>query len=243
MWEEDYNSKWNAHLGISSGCGKDRWPLNSWNEILFATRGIRYDVHQQIPFQKPRIMTTETAVFDREKLLALVHEKALEFGDFTLASGEKAGFYLDCRRLTLDGQGANLIAAGILDKLKDDMPDAVGGMAIGADPISAAVITVAWQSGRQLRGFIVRKEAKGHGTGRQVEGPVQPGDKVVMMEDVVTTGGSSLRAIKAAREFGLEVDRLIAIVDRGADSAGVFNEVGVKFDALVHVSELNTDPS
>lgn len=186
-------------------------------------------------------MTTETALYDREKLIALVHEKALEFGDFTLASGEKASFYLDCRRLTLDGQGANMVAAGILEKLKDSMPDAVGGMAIGADPISAAVITVAWQNGQALRGFIVRKEAKGHGTGRQVEGPVQAGDRVVMMEDVVTTGGSSLRAIAAAREFGLEVDRLIAIVDRGSNSATVFEEVGVRFDCLLHANELNTE--
>ena len=177
-------------------------------------------------------------MYDQAKLIELIHEKALEFGDFTLASGKKASFYLDCRRLTLDGEGANLVAEGILEKIQDDLPAAVGGMAIGADPITAAVITRAWQQGYKLRGFIVRKEAKVHGTGRQVEGPVKPGDRVVMLEDVITTGGSSLKAIAHAREFGLTVDRLITIVDRGASSDLVFNEVGVHFQSLVHVNDL-----
>ena len=118
------------------------------------------------------------------------------------------------------------------------MPDAVGGMAIGADPITAAVIACSWQQGKPLKGFIVRKEAKQHGTGKQVEGPVEPGQRAVMMEDVITTGGSSLRAIEHAREFGLVVDRIVAIVDRGDDSAGIFKEVGVEFHSLLHVSDL-----
>lgn len=177
-------------------------------------------------------------MYNQTKLIELIHEKALEFGDFTLASGTKASFYLDCRRLTLDGESANLVAAGILEKISDDMPDAVGGMAIGADPITAAVITLAWQKGQSLRGFIVRKEAKTHGTGRQIEGPVKPGDRVLILEDVITTGGSSLAAIAHAREFGLTVDRLITIVDRGEKSASVFREVGVDFQSLVHVNDL-----
>lgn len=178
-------------------------------------------------------------MYDRNRLLALLHDKALERGEFTLASGQKASFYLDCRRLTLDGEAANLIAAGILERLGEDLPDVVGGMAIGADPITAAVITVAYQQGHPLRGFIVRKEAKAHGTGRQVEGPVEPGDRGVLVEDVITTGGSSLKAIAHAREFGLEIDRLIAIVDRGSDSRSVFAEVGVAFDALFTVQDLD----
>ena len=177
-------------------------------------------------------------MYDRTQLLELLHENALKYGDFTLASGQKATFYLDCRCLTLSGQSANLIAEGILEKLQDDMPDAVGGMAIGADPITAAVITRAWQQSNPLRGFIVRKEAKEHGTGRQVEGPVKPGDRVVMLEDVITTGGSSLRAIERAREFGLIVDRLITIVDRGSKSASVFDAVDVRFDSLFDLSDI-----
>ncbi len=177
-------------------------------------------------------------MYDQARLIELIHEKALEFGDFTLASGKKASFYLDCRRLTLDGESANLVAEGILEKLQGDMPAAVGGMAIGADPITAAVITLAWQQGHELRGFIVRKEAKSHGTGRQVEGPVNPGDRVVILEDVITTGGSSLAAIAHARDFGLTVDRLITIVDRGENSQRVFADVGVEFQSLVHVDDL-----
>lgn len=177
-------------------------------------------------------------MYDRQRLIELVKEHALRFGDFTLASGKKATYYLDCRKLTLDSEGANVIAAGILDSLKNSFPDAVGGMAIGADPITAAVIVCAWQQDQPLKGFIVRKEAKAHGTGQQVEGPVEPGQTAVMLEDVITTGGSSLRAIEYAREFGLKVDRIITIVDRGENSAEIFANVGVKFTALVHVSEL-----
>jgi orotate phosphoribosyltransferase len=177
-------------------------------------------------------------LYDRQRLIELVKEHALRFGDFTLASGKKASYYLDCRKLTLDSEGANVIAAGILELIADDFPDAVGGMAIGADPITAAVITCAWQQNNPLKGFIVRKEAKAHGTGQQVEGPVESGQTAIMMEDVVTTGGSSLRAIEHAREFGLKVDRIIAIVDRGENSAAIFDNVGVKFHSLLHVKDL-----
>ena len=107
--------------------------------------------------------------YDKQALIALIREKALKFGEFTLASGKKAPYYLDCRRVTLDSAGANLIAEGILDMIGGSLPDAVGGMAIGADPITAAVITVAGQRGTPIRGFIVRKETKAHGTGRDVE--------------------------------------------------------------------------
>ena len=178
-------------------------------------------------------------MYDRKRLLELLHEKAVTHGDFTLASGQKATFYLDCRKLTLDGEAANLIAQGILEKIQDHLPDAVGGMAIGADPITAAVITCAWQAGHSLRGFIVRKEAKGHGTGKQVEGPVAQGDRAIMLEDVVTTGGSSLRAIEAARSAGLTIDRLIAIVDRGSDTKAVFSNVDVEFESLFTLNDLD----
>ena len=122
--------------------------------------------------------------------------------------------------------------------MKDNLPDAVGGMAIGADPITASVITLAWQKDTPVKGFIVRKEAKGHGTGKVVEGPVEPGQSVVMVEDVVTTGGSSLRAIEHARKFGLKVDRIFAICDRGQRSKEIFAEVDVEFQALLTIEDL-----
>lgn len=177
-------------------------------------------------------------MYNSTRLAELIQQESLQFGDFTLASGKKASYYLDCRKLTLDGEGVNLIAAGILEHLSNDLPDCVGGMAIGADPITAAVITCGWQRGLRLKGFIVRKESKQHGTGKQIEGPIVAGQRAVIVEDVITTGGSSLAAIQFARDFGLKVDRLIAVVDRGEQSAKVFEEVGVEFKALFHVSSL-----
>ena len=102
-------------------------------------------------------------MYDKQALIELVRERALKFGDFTLASGKKAKYYLDCRQVTLHPQGANLIASGILEMLTDNPPRAVGGMAIGADPITAAVVTLAGIAGRDLLGFRVRTEAKAHG--------------------------------------------------------------------------------
>ncbi len=177
-------------------------------------------------------------MYDRARLAELIRSEALQFGDFTLASGQKASYYLDCRKLTLDGEAANLIADGILDSVQDSLPDCVGGMAIGADPITASVIVRGWQREIPLKGFMVRKEAKQHGTGKQVEGPVSAGQRALLVEDVITTGGSSLKAIEYARDVGLVVDRLIAIVDRGEDSRSVFANVGVEFFSLFHVNEL-----
>src|SRR5919106_4733930 len=96
--------------------------------------------------------------YDRNALIALIREQALRFGDFTLASGKKASFYLDCRKVTLDARGAKLIGAGMLELLRGDMPQLVGGMAIGADPITAAILTLAGIEGLPLRGVMVRKE-------------------------------------------------------------------------------------
>jgi orotate phosphoribosyltransferase len=181
-------------------------------------------------------------LYDKQALMAIVREKALEFGDFTLASGKKASYYLDCRKVTLDSAGANLVASGMLELLGDDLPDAVGGMAIGADPITAAVITVAGQQGRALRGFIVRKEAKSHGRGRDVEGPVQPGDRVVILEDVVTTGGSSLKAIAKVQAAGLHVQGVLAIIDRLEGGAEAFAAEGFRLTTLLTIRDFGIDP-
>jgi orotate phosphoribosyltransferase len=170
-----------------------------------------------------------------------MREQALEFGDFTLASGKKASFYLDCRRVTLDSRGANLIAAGILDLLAGDMPDAIGGMAIGADPITAAVITVADQRGIPLKGFIVRKEAKGHGKGKDVEGPIRAGQTAIIVEDTVTTGGSSLAAIEKAQAAGLRVKGVVAIIDRLEGGAEAFAQRGYSLRTLLTIRDLGIE--
>jgi orotate phosphoribosyltransferase len=180
-------------------------------------------------------------LYDKESLIELIRQQGLEFGDFTLASGKKASYYLDCRKVTLDARGARLIAEGILELLGEAMPNAVGGMAIGADPITAAVITLAGLREIDLKGFIVRKEAKQHGKGRAVEGPVTPGDRVVIVEDVVTTGGSSLRAIDQVEQFGLRVERVIAIIDRLEGGAEAFQQRGIPLTTLLTVRDFGIE--
>ncbi len=180
-------------------------------------------------------------MYDKHKLIELIKRHALKFGNFTLASGKQANFYLDCRKLSLTGEGANLIAEGMLELMADNLPQAVGGMAIGADPITAAIVTVAFQQGLDLRGFIVRKESKSHGTGQEIEGPVFPGDQVVIVEDTATTGGSSLRAVEKAQAFGLEVLSVLAVVDRCEGAAQCFADHNLPFHALVTINDLGIE--
>lgn len=178
---------------------------------------------------------------DLQPLIDLIRRDALRFGEFTLASGATSSYYLDCRKVTLQSEGSALIGAAILDHLGDHLPDAVGGMAIGADPITGAVITTAGLRGVRLKGFIVRKESKGHGTQQMVEGPVTAGDKVVIVEDVVTTGGSSVKAIQHCRDFGLEVLKVIGIVDRLQGGGDSFREAGCDFHPLLTIRDLGVD--
>jgi orotate phosphoribosyltransferase len=130
----------------------------------------------------------------------------------------------------------------MLEVLAADWPDAVGGMAIGADPITAAIITVAGRSGKSLKGFIVRKETKQHGTGRDVEGPVNPGERCVIVEDVVTTGGSSLAAIEKAEAFGLKVLGVLAIIDRLEGGAAALAAKGYKLQTLLTIRDFGIEP-
>ena len=183
-------------------------------------------------------------MYDRDALAALIRNKALKFGNFTLTSGKKATYYLDGKQVTLDPGGAKLVAEGILDLIATEgrFPAAVGGMSIGADPITAAVVTMSAVRGTPLRGFMIRKEAKGHGTNQYVEGPVQPGDEVVIVEDVVTTGGSSLAAIERAEGYGLKVVRVIGIVDRLEGGGQAIGGRGYPFASLFTISDFGLQP-
>jgi orotate phosphoribosyltransferase len=176
-------------------------------------------------------------MYDREALKALIREKALRFGDFTLASGKKAKYYLDCRQVTLDAQGARLVGDGMLELLGNTPPDLVGGMAIGADPITASILTLAGIRGLPLRGVIVRKEAKQHGTGRLVEGPFVAGESIAIVEDVVTTGGSSLKAIEHCQAAGLNVQRVLAIIDRLEGGREAFANRGYELTTLFTIRD------
>lgn len=182
-------------------------------------------------------------MYDRQALIELVRSRALKFGEFTLASGRKASYYLDGKQITLDAFGAKLIGEGFLDLLTaQGLPDAVGGMSIGADPITAAVVTIAGVRGIALRGFMVRKEPKGHGLKQFIEGPVEPGQKAVILEDVVTTGGSSLQAIERAEAFGLNIVGVMAVIDRMEGGAEVFAQRGYPFKSLLTVRDFGIEP-
>jgi len=153
---------------------------------------------------------------NRNRLLGLLKEHSLMFGDFTLASGKKSNFYFDSKKTTLRPEGAYLVAAEMLQVLSDRGidADAVGGLTLGADPIVCPIAALSHTTGAPLRAFIVRKEAKGHGTTRQIEGDLEPSSKVVVIDDVVTTGGSTLKAIEAAEAAGHEVVAVLCVVDR-----------------------------
>lgn len=180
-------------------------------------------------------------MYDRQALQELIRDKALQFGDFTLASGKQASFYLDCRKVTLDAQGAKLIGAGMLELIANDTPPLVGGMAIGADPITASILTLAGTQDLPLRGIIVRKEAKAHGTGKFVEGPYAEGEEVVIVEDVVTTGGSSLLAIERCEAVGLKVKRVLAIIDRLEGGREAFADKGYELTTLFTVRDFGIE--
>jgi orotate phosphoribosyltransferase len=178
------------------------------------------------------------------ELIGLVESKALKRGTFRLASGREATFYLDAKQVVLDAHGSMLVGRAILERLRSlgPLPAAVGGMSIGADPITSAVITMAGVEGLPLKGFMVRKEPKDHGTKKYVEGPVEPGQRVVIVEDVTTTGGSSLLAIDRVHEFGLIVERVVTVIDRLAGAKDAFAARGIPLESLVTIRDLGIEP-
>ena len=153
----------------------------------------------------------------RRRLAQIIIERTFKYSKdepFTLSSGNKSHYYFDCKPTTLDPEGMNLIGSLIFDMLKDSDVTAVGGLSLGADPIANAVSLISFQQGRPIRSFIVRKDAKGHGTRSRIEGRVQAGDVVAVLDDVVTTGASTISAIEAATEAGFIIDRVVVLIDR-----------------------------
>ncbi|MGL4461314.1 MAG: orotate phosphoribosyltransferase [Planctomycetia bacterium] len=178
------------------------------------------------------------AKYDRAALIDLLKREAVMFGDFTLASGRKSNTYIDCRRVTLSAAGAALVGAGLLELLADLEYDAVGGLTLGADPILSAMLTIAGTEGRPLRGFIARKQAKDHGAGKLVEGPIRAGDRVVVVDDVATSGGSCFLAIEAAEAVGAKVAAVAVVLDRLSGAADAFAARGYPFRALCTTIDL-----
>ncbi|NUP63011.1 MAG: orotate phosphoribosyltransferase [Nonomuraea sp.] len=173
---------------------------------------------------------------DRDNLLAEIQRKAVVHGKVTLSSGMEADFYLDLRRITLDGVAAPLVGKVMLD-LTDDLDfDAVGGLTLGADPVAVAMLHAAAARGRTLDAFVVRKAQKAHGMQRRIEGPEVKGRRVLVVEDTSTTGGSPLTAVEALREAGADVVAVATIVDRGASAR--MAEEGVEYRTAFSLQDL-----
>ncbi|MFD0683659.1 orotate phosphoribosyltransferase [Actinomadura fibrosa] len=153
---------------------------------------------------------------DRDDLLKAIKEKAVVHGDFVLSSGRRASWYVDLRRVTLDGAVAPLVGRVMLDETADLDYDAVGGLTLGADPVATAMLHAAAARGRALDAFVVRKADKTHGLQRRIEGPDVAGRRVLAVEDTSTTGGSVLTAVEALRDAGAEVVAVATILERGA---------------------------
>ena len=172
----------------------------------------------------------------RDRLLKIIKEKSYEKKDVILASGKRSDFYIDCRQTTLHPEGAYLVGKILYDMIKglDGKVEAVGGPTMGADPIATAISVVSQLEGNPLPAFIVRKEPKKHGLGQWIEGKknIAKGAKVVIVEDVVTTGGSSLQAVKRAEEEGLKVVAVFAMVDREEGGAERIREAGYEFKTI-----------
>lgn len=158
---------------------------------------------------------------------------ALTFGEFTLSSGQKSNYYFDGRLLSLNPDGLQEIAEALLPMVRDAGARAIGGPTLGADPIVGGVVLLSGQEGHGMAGFLVRSQAKQHGTGRQIEGPLKKGTPVAVVDDTVSTGGSLFTAIEAAEAHGCRVVKVLAILDRHQGGSEELRRRGYDFEALL----------
>ena len=179
----------------------------------------------------------------RAQLIEYISGDAVFHGDFTLTSGKKATYYVDLRRVSLDHRVAPLIGQVMVDLIAE-VPDvdAVGGLTMGADPVAAAVLHQGVARGLAYDAFVVRKEPKDHGRGRQVEGPDLAGKRVVVLEDTSTTGGSPLKAIEALKAVGAEIAAVAVFVDRGTGAREAIEGAGYRYLAAIDLSDLGLEP-
>jgi orotate phosphoribosyltransferase len=175
----------------------------------------------------------------RDELIEYIKSDAVFHGDFTLTSGKKATYYVDLRRVSLDHRVAPLIGQVMLDLVRD-IPDvaAVGGMTMGADPIASAILHQGAARGAGYDAFVVRKQPKDHGRGRQVEGPDLAGKRVIVVEDTSTTGGSPLAAIEALLKVGAEIAAVAVVVDRATGARETIEAAGYPYYAAIGLADL-----
>ncbi len=178
----------------------------------------------------------------REQLIKYISAEAVFHGDFTLTSGKKATYYVDLRKVSLDHRVAPLIGQVMID-LISDVPNvaAVGGMTMGADPVAAAVLHQGAARGLAYDAFVVRKEPKDHGRGKQVEGPDLAGKRVIVLEDTSTTGGSPLAAIEALKKVGAEIAGVAVVVDRNTGAREIIENAGYPYFAAIGLDDLGLE--
>lgn len=174
----------------------------------------------------------------RQILLDLLCTKAYKEGDFTLSSGQKSSYYINCKLVTLNPVGAIALGRLFLPELAPQTV-AVAGLTLGADPMVSAVSIISALEGVPIPGLIIRKEAKGHGTQAYIEGPLPPeGSIIAVIEDVVTTGQSALKAVNRLRDAGYQVTQVLALVDRLQGGAALYQSAGLEFKALFAIPDL-----
>ena len=178
---------------------------------------------------------------DREELLKLFREQALQWGNFTLASGRQSDYYIDGKLVSFHPRGAYLSARLILELIRDDKVDAVGGMAMGAVPMACAVAVLSAGEPRPLPAFTVRKESKGHGRQKRIEGYLQPNWRVALLEDVISTGNSTLKAIEQVERVGAKVVKVVALLDRLMGAKERLSQAGYPLVSLFTRCDLGID--
>ncbi|GAB6177011.1 orotate phosphoribosyltransferase [Desulfobaculum senezii] len=176
----------------------------------------------------------------KKRLAKILLEKSYMEGEVTLTSGKKSDYYFDCKQTALHSEGSWLIGKLFLELLKEYDIDGVGGMTLGADPLISAVTVVSYVEGRPLPGFIVRKKSKGHGTNQYLEGMAnfEKGAKVVLLEDVVTTGGTLVKACERVRDAGLDIAGVICVLDREEGGRENLKEAGLELTSIFTRREL-----
>lgn len=177
----------------------------------------------------------------QEQLVALLAERSARRGHFVLSSGRTSNLYIDARLTTMSPEGLALIGPLGLETARRAFGadvDAIGGLTLGADPIAYAISLASASTARPVRAFTVRKEAKAHGAGRQVEGPYREGDRVVVVEDVITTGGSALKAVEVLRQHGAQVLGVLALVDREEGGREAIEAQGLSVVSLARAAEI-----
>ena len=179
-----------------------------------------------------------------DSLIALLKQRSVQHGDFVLSSGRRSSYYIDARQSTMSAAGLELIGQLGLELVRKMgwRPSTVGGLTLGADPVAYAIALASRRSPPSIDAFTVRKEAKTHGTGRVIEGCFDKGARVVVVEDVITTGASALRALDAIRQAGGEVVGVLGVVDRDEGGLGEIQKAGVRVETLLSIRDLGLEP-